>query len=82
MGLCLSRRGLANKKSPHRKPEGEWFRWQDHPWEKAAKTADHSPDRVSLLHKGGESIMAQRVRKPHRGTSSFVLRATPRPGGT
>ena len=33
----------------------------------SAVTADHSPDRVSLLHKGGESIMAQRVRKPHRG---------------
>ena len=26
------------------------------------KTADHSPDRVSLLHKGGESYMTQRVR--------------------
>ena len=33
----------------------------------SAVTADHSPDRVSLLHKGGESIMAQRVRIPHRG---------------
>ena len=27
-------------------------------------------------------FMAQRVRKPHRGKISFVLRATPRPDGT
>ena len=67
MGLCLFPGYLPKKKPLTAEPKGSEFFGRTTRGKRQQKTADHSPDRVSLLHKGGESIMAQRVRKPHRG---------------
>ena len=56
------------RKKTRRKTVGECYRCVLPAGKCSKKTADHSPDRVSLLHKGGESHMTQRVRKPHRRT--------------
>ena len=67
------------KKNPRHKVSGSFIGSPAR--ETAANTASQSPDRVSPLIKE-DFLYGQRVRKHHRGHTSFVLRATPRPGGT
>ena len=67
-------------KKPRRKPSGSCKHSAE--GNRQRNTADQSPDRVSLLHKGDESIMTQRVRMPHRGPKSFVCHTTPHSDST
>ena len=67
--------GKSHKK-PHAKARGAYDDIT-HRGRAALYLADRSPDRVSLLHKGGNPNMAQRVRRSHRGHSPSSVRQLP-----
>ena len=67
MQVCLP--WVHATKNPRRNyPLGSKYKaWITRGGKGSTMTADQLPDRVSLLHKGDESHMAQRVRIPYRG---------------